>query len=560
MKIVLTTLNAKYIHTSMALRWLYVANQDEFDISFQEFVIKENPERVVEQLLKTSCDVIGLSVYIWNVEQLAEVARLLKAQKPELILFAGGPEVMYEPEHFLNEWPLDYIVSGEGEFVTGELFRALEAGKREFTIPGVSYKGHISDEVVQADVEKLATLPSPYQLEEDVESLKHRVVYFETSRGCPYQCQYCLSSLEKGVRYLPEEFIYNNLEYLINSEAKLIKFLDRTFNLNKRHTYQVFDYLIENHRPGLSCQFEVYADILTDEIIEYLNTNLPDNYFRFEIGIQSTYEPTNLEVKRRQDFDLLAHNIRLLMDGGKVDLHLDLIAGLPFETYDRFVKSFNDVFALGAKEVQLGFLKLLRGTNLRNNAANYGYKYDPKAPYEVIFNDDISKAELDRISGAEDALDRFWNSGRFSLTMDAVFEGPYAGRYFEFFDEMAHYYKEHNLPRFGYQLEDIFRFLHNFLKERNIDLFSLLRTDYYNNYTLRPHGFWEEEIDKKRKKRLFNKIASDEEFLKESEVTVEQFVKYSTIDILDNKRLLITFFKPRESKLIPHPQAIYPKD
>ena len=265
-------------------------------------------------------------------------------------------------------------------------------------------------------------LDSPYQLEEDKEALINRVVYLETSRGCPYQCQYCLSSLEKGVRYFPKEYIYDNLSYLIQSDAKLIKFLDRTFNLNKTHTYNVFNFLIENYRPNLSCQFEIYADLLDDEKIAFLNNNLPKDYFRFEIGIQSTYEPTNLEVKRRQDFDLLSKNIKLLMEGGKIDLHLDLIAGLPFETYERFKKSFNDVFALGAKAVQLGFLKMLRGTNLRRNAAKYGYKYDELPPYEIEYNDSISAEEITLIHNAEEALDRYWNSGRFDRSLTFVFE------------------------------------------------------------------------------------------------------------------------------------------
>lgn len=557
MKFVLSTLNAKYIHTSLALRWLYVANKDKFNVSYIEFVIKENINSVAQQLIETDCDVLGLSVSIWNVRQTQTLIQLLKEKKPELIIFVGGPEVTYEPEFFLKNWEIDYVISGEGEFVSGQLFEALQQGIREVDIPGVSYIGHISRTIVQADIEKLILLDSPYQLEEDKEALINRVVYLETSRGCPYQCQYCLSSLEKGVRYFPKEYIYDNLSYLIQSDAKLIKFLDRTFNLNKTHTYNVFNFLIENYRPNLSCQFEIYADLLDDEKIAFLNNNLPKDYFRFEIGIQSTYEPTNLEVKRRQDFDLLSKNIKLLMEGGKIDLHLDLIAGLPFETYERFKKSFNDVFALGAKEVQLGFLKMLRGTNLRRNAAKYGYKYDELPPYEIEYSDSISAEEITLIHNAEEALDRYWNSGRFDRSLTFVFENFYPNRYFEFFEELYNFYSAKNFPRFGYQLEDLFAVLQEFLTTKGIDIFPLLRDDYYDNYTLRPHGFWQDKMSKKEKKQLVQKIIHDESFLTQNKLTAQQIEKYSTIDVIDEQTLLLTLFHVRENKKTPHPRIKY---
>ena len=557
MKILLTTLNAKYIHTSLALRWLYVANKDHYDISFKEFVIKEDIPSVAEQILETQAEVIGLSVSIWNVRQTEALIKQLRTTNPQLIIFVGGPEVTYEPEFFLENWAIDYVISGEGEFVSGELFAELELGNRAVDIPGVSYQGHISKALVQADIEKLVLLDSPYQLEEDRASLKHRVIYFETSRGCPYQCQYCLSSLEKGVRYFPKSYIDDNLSYFIQSDAKLIKFLDRTFNLNKKHTAHVFDYLIENYRPNLSCQFEIYADLLNDEDIKHLNTDLPDNYFRFEIGIQSTYEPTNKEIKRLQNFELLANNIKKLMAGGKIDLHLDLIAGLPFETFERFKKSFNDVFALGAKEVQLGFLKMLRGTALRKNAAKYGYKYQEEAPYEMEYNDSISSAEIERIHNAEEALDRFWNSGRFNRTMTTLMENAVECLYFEFFEELYDYYTAQNFPRFGYQLEDLFKVLSDFLATKNIDLFPLLRADYYDNYTLRPHGFWEEKTCKKQKKAWLQEIIHNEEFLKRNRLKANQIEKFATIDPIDEDTLLITLFNCRKSKIEPHPTVIY---
>lgn len=556
MRTVLTTLNAKYIHTSLALRLLYVANKDAHDISFKEYTLKESIDSIVESLSSLDADIIGLSVYIWNVEQMRAVAERLKQQNPKLIIIAGGPEVMYEPEYFLNNWAIDYVISGEGEFVLGELIDALEK-ENPIEIKGVSYSGHISKTVVQADLNKIATLPSPYMLEEDKEEMKNKLVYFETSRGCPYQCQYCLSSLEKGVRYFPQNWLLENLKYLIDNGAKQIKFLDRTFNLNKEHTYTLFNFLIENYRPNLSCQFEIYADLLQDEMINFLNTNLPKNFFRFEIGIQSTYEPTNIAVKRKQDFPLLASNVKKIMAGNVIDLHLDLIAGLPYETLERFIKSFNDVFAFGAKEVQLGFLKMLRGTNLRKNAEQYGYVYDEKAPYQITRNNDISQAELERIHDAEHALEKFWNSGKFSRTMNELFINHYKGKYFELFDEIGQYYNENSLPHFGYTFEDLFRNLHRFLLSKEIYLFDTLRKDYYQNFSVRPHGFWEPNIDKKRRKQLHYQIGQDKDFLRKHGLTRKIIEKQTNIDPISENEVLITLFQAKENEA-EHLTIIYP--
>ena len=550
MKVLLTTLNAKYIHTSLALRWLYVANKDKFDISFKEYVIKEEVTTIVDDLLLQNPDVIGLSVYIWNVEKVKLLIDLIKEKSPQTIVIVGGPEVTYEPDYFVENWNVDYLISGEGEFVLGELLTAIST-KSKPIIDGVSKRGSVSKIVAKADLEKLASLPSPYQLEEDKENMKNRLLYFETSRGCPYQCQYCLSSLEKGVRYFPRHHIVDNLSYFIGSNAKQIKFLDRTFNLNKEHTRFVFDFLIDNYRPGLSCQFEIYADLLTDESINYLNKNLPQNYFRFEIGIQSTYEPTNIAVRRKQNFELLAGNIQKLMNGGKIDLHLDLIAGLPYETYERFVKSFNDVFRLKAKELQLGFLKMLRGTSLRRNADKYGYKYSLLAPYEIESNNDISHEELERIHDAEHALEKYWNSGKFSRTMQVLTDTYYKDRYFELFDEIGQYYNLHNLPHHGYRLEDIFLFLHNFLLSRGIDLFTELRTDYYCNFKIRPHGFWDDKIEKRERKQLLYQIGNDKPFLQKYGLNRKIIEKQTAIDIVENrdKEYLLTVFLQKNNSV-----------
>lgn len=545
MKTVLTTINAKYIHTSLALRLLYVANKNNHDISFTEFTLKEKDEVIVEELFSQKADIIGFSVYIWNVTKIRAIIESIKKEAPNTIIILGGPEVSYEPEFFISSWPVDYIISGEGEFVLDELLKNLEHNE-EVTHESVTSKQQRARSIAKADLEKIALLESPYMLACDRDEMKHKIIYFETSRGCPFQCQYCLSSLEKGVRYYPSNYLLQNLKFLIDNEVKVIKFLDRTFNINKDHTLRIFNFIIEHHRPNLSCQFEVYADILKPEMIEFLNNKLPENCFRFEIGIQSTYEPTNIAVKRRQNFNLLAENIKKIMDGGKIDLHLDLIAGLPYETLERFIKSFNDVFALKGKEVQLGFLKMLRGTGLRKNASSFGYKYHEEAPYEIIYNDYINQEELQVIHNAEHMLEIYWNSGKFHLTMKNIFEHNYKGKYFEFFHELAEYYQKNNLPTHKYQLEDIFNNLYNFLKLQDIELFSELRTDYYSNFKIRPQGFWIDKLEKKERKQLLYQIGNDKEFLKKYGVTRKIVEKQAAIDWIDENKYLLTFFLKNE--------------
>ena len=549
MKTVLTTINAKYIHTSLALRLLYVANKERFDISFREYSLKEDVEKIANELLQTGCDVIGLGVYIWNVRQIRKLVELLKDKNSDIIIILGGPEVTFEPSFFLENWSVDYIISGEGEFVLGELLDAI-CERRDISIKGVSFRGNISRTIIKADLGEVAALPSPYQLPEDREEMRNRVLYVETSRGCPFQCSYCLASLEKGVRYLPEDYVFENLDYLIDNGARHIKFLDRTFNLNRQHAQMIFDFLINRYRPDMSCQFEICADLLPDKMIEELNQRLPAHFFRFEIGIQSTHEPTNEAIRRKQDFQLISSRIRKLTEGGKIDLHLDLIAGLPYESFGRFAKSFNEVFELRAKEVQLGFLKMLRGADLRFNAVHYDYKYDEEAPYEVKSHVDLSEAELNRIRRAEHALEKYWNSGRFPRTMQTLFDSHYQGKYFELFDGIGAYFHINQLPEHGYQLEDLFRHLHDFLMSQGIDLFTTLRTDYYHCFTTRPAGFWKSTLDKKTRKRLLYEIGNDKAFLNAHNLNRRMIEKRTVIDSVSTNEYLLTVFPENKQGIL----------
>lgn len=512
MKVVLSTLNAKYIHTSLALRCLKAYSGERFDIDIAEYTIKDPAMNIVSDLFAREPDVVGFSCYIWNIEETVTVINMLRKIKPELRIVLGGPEVSYDTEHWMERLPeVDFIVMGEGEETFHHLLTELEGDGKFHMVFGLAYrkrKGDAEEIVLNPPRPKLnlAELPSPHRFEEDIPHLGSRVVYFETSRGCPFSCQFCLSSIEVGVRYFDIERTKSDLNYLIDNGAKLIKFVDRTFNIKRDYALEMFKFLIENHR-GCVFQFEITADIMRPEVLDYLAEHAPPGIFRFEIGVQSTNDPTNLAVQRRQNWNKLVRTVTKVKDSGKIDQHLDLIAGLPLEDYDTFRQTFNDVFALRPEELQLGFLKMLRGTGLRLDAAKWGYIYMDRAPYEMLGNDLMPFGDIVRIKRVEDVLEKYWNAHRMDHTLlylvDHVYPSP-----FDFFQRFGDFWEGRGWSRIGHQLEDLFSRLWAFLseeagetagaeasasKEGRLELdavLGLMKYDYFLNHNYKPRKTW----------------------------------------------------------------------
>ncbi|MCY9663856.1 DUF4080 domain-containing protein [Paenibacillus alginolyticus] len=494
MKVLVSTLNAKFIHTSLALRYLKAFCEKDFDVEITEYTIKDPVMNVVSDIYQKAPDVLGFSCYIWNIEETITIIKMIKKIRPDLLIMLGGPEVSYDTEYWMNRIPeVDFIVMGEGEETFHQLLTEISTTRKYHFVYGLAYRK--GEEVVLMPGRpklKLDDIPSPHRFAEDVPSLANRVVYFETSRGCPFSCQFCLSSIEVGVRYFDIERTKSDLLYLIDSGAKLIKFVDRTFNIKRDYAMEIFEFLIANHR-GTVFQFEITADIMRPEVLDYLAENAPPGTFRFEIGVQSTNDTTNDLVQRRQNFFKLSRTVSKVKNSLKIDQHLDLIAGLPEEDYNSFRKTFNDVFELGPEELQLGFLKMLRGTGMRNDAHKYGYVYMDHAPYEILGNDILPFTDLIRIKRVEDVLEKYWNAHRMDHTVKYLIAKEFASA-FDFFQEFGDFWESRGWQKIGHQLEDLFTRLRDFLMHRETKnmhvIEGLMKLDYFLGHKYKPRKIW----------------------------------------------------------------------
>lgn len=514
MKVILSTLNAKYIHTSLAIRLLKAYSEHEFDIELAEFTIKDPVMNVVSDLYQRKPDVIGFSCYIWNIEETLKLADLLKKVLPDCKIILGGPEVSYDTPYWMGRSKsVDFIVMGDGEETFHHLLQEIAGDQKYHYVFGATYR---KDEEVIVNPGRpksdLNTLPTPHRFPDDLPDLGKRIVYFETSRGCPFSCQFCLSSIEVGVRYYDIERVKSDLLYLINNGAKIIKFLDRTFNINRNYAMEMFEFLIANH-GGCVFQFEITADIMRPEVLDYLAENAPPGVFRFEIGVQSTNDATNELVKRRQNFTKLSRTVMKIKNSGNIDQHLDLIAGLPEEDYASFRKTFNDVFAMRPEELQLGFLKLLRGTGLRNEAAKYNYVYMDHAPYEILGNDIMPFSDIISLKRLEDVLEKYWNAHRMDHTLNYLMEHEFESP-FDFFQEFGDFWEERGWQRIGHQLEDLFTRLLDFLTHRGLKepgiVLGLMKLDYFLGHKYKPRKiWWEDRMPKDKRVSYFKRLAEE---------------------------------------------------
>ncbi|WP_069997692.1 B12-binding domain-containing radical SAM protein [Cellulosilyticum sp. I15G10I2] len=439
MNVLLLALNAKYIHSSLALRSIKsYCKEYAAHINLLETTINNHENEIIKEIYNASPDIIGVSCYIWNMSLIKTLLPTLKKILPESTIILGGPEVSYDAEELLLSLDADIIMEGEGEITWKEyLDYRFKAISTIDNIKGLIYKSHgIVKRTSERPPLNLADLPFVYSNFEDTQ---HKIIYYEASRGCPFNCQYCLSSVNSGVRFVPLDSVKKHLQHFYDHRVKQVKFIDRTFNANKSYAMAIWDYLITHDNQYTNFHFEIAAELLDDEMLALLK-HARAGLIQFEIGVQST-NPQVLDIlQRKMSFDKISQVIQKVKYLGNIHQHLDLIAGLPLETYDSFKRSFNDVIALRPEQFQLGFLKVLRGSGLRRNASQYGLVYKTEPPYEILYTSAITYAEIVRLHSIEELLERYYNSGRFETILTYLFtcfSSP-----FDFFEKLSIYWEE----------------------------------------------------------------------------------------------------------------------
>ena len=439
MKILLTAINAKYIHSNLAIYSLRAcAGEYKSQIELAEFTINNQKDYILEEIYKRKPDILCFSVYIWNLDYVESVARAFKKICPDTPVWVGGPEVSYEVEDFLTSHPeIDGVMIGEGE----ETFREVcgyYAGNRELdSIQGIAYRDNNGIRVTESRaIMDMSRIPFCYDTMED---FSNRIIYYESSRGCPFSCSYCLSSVDKSLRFRDTELVKKELLFFINQKVPQIKFVDRTFNCNHAHAMEIWRFIKEHDNGVTNFHFEISADLINEEELKLISDMRP-GLIQLEIGVQSTNEVTIKEIHRTMKLERLKEVVRAIQSGANVHEHLDLIAGLPYEDYDSFARSFDEIYELKPNQLQLGFLKVLKGSFMYDHAKEYGIIYHDRPPYEVLSTKWISFDDVLRIKKVEEMLEVYYNSGQFEITMklmDVLYDSA-----FDFFQRLGDFYEE----------------------------------------------------------------------------------------------------------------------
>ena len=455
------TLNAKFVHSSLSLRYLRNAAraEDYSNVWIEEFVINVPTWKIAAEILKHKPDVLGISIYIWNRNQSFELIEHLKKQNPKIRIAIGGPEVSFEE----STYPHCTILAGEGETKWVEY---LDYARKNETPP---------EETIErwnAYNEELPPLAAAY-LDEDIPKIKGRIVYMETSRGCPYLCSFCLSALDKSVRFFDDDIVQSQIKLLIDGGVNRIKFVDRTFNINPKRMQSFMSWLTEF--KGIEFHFEIVGDILNDSLLSFLKT-VPEGMFQFEIGIQSVNESIQKIIQRKQDTGKLLKAVGNLINSGRVHVHCDLIIGLPGESKEDFFRSFGDVLKTKPHELQLGFLKFLPGTPINAEIESHEYQFQSHPPYEFIRNKDLPAEEVIYLKMFAEVFDTFYNSKRFKFSIDFLLHTQTA---FEIFDKLLQHMIDHGLHNAPHSLEAQYKIFHDVFKTNASALtMDLLKLDY----------------------------------------------------------------------------------
>lgn len=521
MKVVITTLNSKFIHSSLSVRYLKsFCKEDVPNIIVQEYTINQNTDLITGEIFKEKPDVVAFSCYIWNISESLEIAKRLKIVNPDTKIIFGGPEVSFDGEEFLGKYDfIDFIIYGEGEETFKDLLRVINEGIESYKdINGVIYRDSTSHEVIKNPprplICSLDDIPTPFN--DDLDVYKNKIVYYESSRGCPFNCKFCLSSTISGVRFFSLERVKQDLKLLISAGVKQVKFVDRTFNAKKEYALEIMKFLIEETKgikQFINFHFEVTAHLLDDEILDFLET-VPEGLFQFEIGVQSTNPETIKEINRSTDIVKLSEVVQRIKSYRNIHQHLDLIAGLPHEDYNTFRKSFNDVYNMEPDKLQLGFLKLLKGSELRINKSKYGYRFLDKPPYEVLESEYIKYGELLRLKVIEELLEAYGNTVAFRNSIKFIIRNFYDSP-IDFYEDFSIYWESKEYHTRHHSEKSLYKMIFDFYKNKiskHIEVFEeVLKFDFlYNSNNPNLPGYLEsidqKEIQIKRHGFLQNEV------------------------------------------------------
>lgn len=489
MKILLVAINAKYIHSNLAVYCLksYAAKRG-IEVELTEYTINHRRDDILMDIYQRKPDVVAFSCYIWNLEFVQDIAADLYKVLPDLEIWGGGPEVSYDAEKFLAKHPeFRGIMKGEGERTFCELaglyqIYGKEAVNKLDECHGIVWrdpKGEISQGLPQAPI-SLDEVPFIYEEYENMMPFENRILYYETSRGCPFSCSYCLSSIDKRVRLRSMELVEKELQFFLDHKVPQVKFVDRTFNCNHRHSMAIWRYIKEHDNGITNFHFEIAADILNEEEMGLLATFRP-GLAQLEIGVQSTNMQTIHEIDRMMDFDMVTQKVQRVASAENIHQHLDLIAGLPFEDYESFGRSFNDVYAMRPDQLQLGFLKVLKGSRMHREAEQYGIVRRALPPYEVLCTPWLAFSDVLRLKMVEDMVENYYNSHQFDGTLEKLipkFPSPFA-----FFERLAEFYEERHAEQRKHsrvqRYELLLAFAQKSFPEEKQSFRQLLTIDYY---------------------------------------------------------------------------------
>lgn len=479
MKFLLAGINAKYIHSNPAIYSLRAYAGEEYReyVELAEYTINNQKEEILADIYRRKPDVIGFSCYIWNFNMVQDLLLELPKILPGADIWLGGPEVSFEGPQLLIAFPMvTGIMVGEGESTFKELLAYYKgvSGKKLPEIRGLLLR---EGQTPPRDMLDINELPFLY---ENLEEFKNKIIYYESSRGCPFRCSYCLSSIDKTVRLRSMDKVKTELKFFLDRKVPQVKFIDRTFNCNHKHAIEIWRYITENDNSVTNFHFEIAADIMTEEEIELLKDMRP-GLVQLEIGVQSTNEKTLHEINRYVNTAHIAGVVGKLRERENIHIHLDLIAGLPFEDYDSFVNSFNTVYEMKPEQLQLGFLKVLKGSPMQERVEKYGIVYQTKPPYEVLYTDWLSYEEILKLKQVEEMVEIYYNSNQFRQTVLILaerFEGAFA-----MYEALASYYEEKgyfvNTPARSYRYQVLLDFACEVDSERRELYEELLTYDFY---------------------------------------------------------------------------------